>query len=218
MSRTREDEIELMRQPIIIGVAGGTGSGKTTVARNITREYGLGEVIILELDAYYRDLSHLPLEERARVNFDHPHSLEIELLLENLEQLQAGKGTEIPIYNFATHTRMGETLHVDPHRVIIVEGILALYFEELRTRLDLKIFVDTPADIRFIRRLRRDIRDRGRSLEAVIEQYRTTVRQMHEQFVEPGKYQADIILPEGGQNIVAIDLIKTKIDTILQHG
>jgi len=205
----------MKQEGIIIGIAGGTGSGKTTIAKNIIKEYGPGEVTILELDSYYQDLSHLTLDERKLINFDHPSSLEIELLVNHLEQLSQGRTIQVPLYNFATHTRMQETREVLPHHVVIVEGILSLYFDELRARMDLKLFVDTPADIRFIRRLRRDIRDRGRSLESVIDQYRGTVRQMHEQFVEPGKYLADIIIPEGGNNRVAIDLITTKINAIL---
>ncbi len=200
---------------VIIGIAGGTGSGKTTIAKNIIKEYGPGEVVLLELDFYYRDLGHLSLEERKQVNFDHPNSIESELLNEQVKKLSGGESIEMPLYNFATHTRMEETMQVEPHHVIIIEGILALYFDELRKQMDLKLFVDTPADIRFIRRLRRDVKERGRSLDSVIEQYRSTVRQMHEQFVEPGKYDADIIIPEGGKNVVAIDLITTKINAFL---
>ena len=200
---------------VIIGIAGGTGSGKTTIAKNIIKEYGPGEVVLLELDFYYCDLGHLSLEERKQVNFDHPNSIESELLNEQVKKLSGGESIEMPLYNFATHTRMEETMQVEPHHVIIIEGILALYFDELRKQMDLKLFVDTPADIRFIRRLRRDVKERGRSLDSVIEQYRSTVRQMHEQFVEPGKYDADIIIPEGGKNVVAIDLITTKINAFL---
>lgn len=201
---------------IIIGIAGGTGSGKTTIAKNIAKAYGPGEVLRLELDSYYRDLSDKPHEERAAVNFDHPSSLEIELLIQNIKDLQSGRSVRIPIYNFATHNRAKETRGVDPHHVIIVEGIMALNYPELVEMMDVKLFVDTPADIRFIRRLRRDTVERGRSMDSVIDQYRKTVRPMHHQFVEPNKYVADLIIPEGGQNEVAVDLIKTKINAVLE--
>lgn len=203
---------------IIIGIAGGTGSGKTTISKNIAKAYGPGEVLRLELDSYYRDLSDLSQEERAAVNFDHPSALEINLLIEHIKLLQAGQAVKIPIYNFATHNRSPETRAVEPHHVIIVEGIMALNFPELVSMMDVKLFVDTPSDIRFIRRLNRDIKERGRSLDSVIEQYRGTVRPMHYQFVEPNKYLADLIIPEGGLNEVAVDLIKTKINAILRSG
>jgi uridine kinase len=202
---------------IIIGIAGGTGSGKTTIAKNITEAYGPGEVVRLDLDSYYRDLSDMTRKERSKVNFDHPASLEIELLVEHLDQLGQGKTIQVPIYNFATHNRSEETQKVEPHKVIIVEGIMALYFTELTEKMDVKLFVETPSDIRFIRRLKRDIMERGRSVDSVIEQYRKTVRPMHYQFVEPNKYMADVIIPEGGMNLVAIDLIKAKINTILEE-
>ncbi len=202
---------------IIIGIAGGTGSGKTTIAKNIVQEYGHGEVLRLDLDSYYRDLSDLTREERAQINFDHPSSLEIDLLVNHLESLCQGKHAEIPIYNFATHNRSEETRQVEPHKVIIIEGILALYYPELVERMDVKLFVDTPSDIRFIRRLKRDIIQRGRSVDSVIDQYRETVRPMHHQFVEPNKYHADIIIPEGGMNKVAVDLIQTKINAVLKE-
>lgn len=201
---------------IIIGIAGGTGSGKTTIAKNIAKAYGPGEVLRLELDSYYRDLSELSQEERAAVNFDHPSALEIELLIQNVRDLCQGKSVRIPIYNFATHNRSQETRGVDPHHVIIVEGIMALYFSDLVKMMDVKLFVETPSDIRFMRRLRRDLHERGRSLDSVIEQYRKTVRPMHYQFVEPNKYLADLIIPEGGMNEVAVDLIKTKINAVLE--
>lgn len=200
---------------IIIGIAGGTGSGKTTIAKNIAQAYGPGEVLRLDLDSYYRDLSDLSRKERAAVNFDHPSSLEIDLLIENLNDLSQGKTVKVPIYNFATHNRAKESRKVEPHRVIIVEGIMALNFPELTQKMDVKLYVDTPSDIRFIRRLKRDLIERGRSIDSVIQQYRETVRPMHSQFVEPNKYLADVIIPEGGMNMVAVDLIKTKINAIL---
>ena len=187
---------------IIIGIAGGTGSGKTTIAKNIVHEYGPGEVLRLELDSYYRDLSDLSREERIAINFDHPSSLEIELLVKHVDELCQGKTVQIPIYNFATHNRAKDTRKVEPHRVIIIEG---------------KLYVDTPSDIRFIRRLKRDIIERGRSVDSVIDQYKSTVRPMHAQFVEPNKYVADLIVPEGGMNRVAVDLIRTKINAVLKE-
>jgi len=201
---------------IIIGIAGGTGSGKTTIAKNIIQEYGPGEVTRLDLDSYYRDLSELSHEERAAINFDHPSSLEIDLLVQHVEDLCAGQTVQVPIYNFATHNRAKDTREVEPHKVIIIEGIMALNFPELTSKMDVKLFVDTPSDIRFIRRLKRDIIERGRSVDSVIEQYKSTVRPMHAQFVEPKKYLADLIIPEGGQNYVAVDLIRTKIDTVIK--
>ncbi|MBC8192973.1 MAG: uridine kinase [Candidatus Marinimicrobia bacterium] len=202
---------------IIIGIAGGTGSGKTTIAKNIVQEYEPGEVLCLDLDSYYRDLSDLSVEERAEINFDHPSSLEIDLLVQHVEELCQGKTVQIPIYNFTTHNRAKETRTVKPHKVIIIEGIMALYFAELTAKMDLKLYVDTPSDIRFIRRLKRDIMKRGRSVDSVIEQYKSTVRPMHSQFVEPNKFLADVIIPEGGMNHVAVDLIRAKIDSVLME-
>lgn len=202
---------------IIIGIAGGTGSGKTTIAKNIAKAYGKGDVLRLDLDSYYRDLSDKSMEERSQFNFDHPSSLEIELLVSHVQDLCRGKTVQIPIYNFATHSRSEDTRTIEPHHVIIIEGILALYFKELTELMDLKLFVETPSDIRFIRRLNRDIVERGRSVDSVIDQYKKTVRPMHYQFVEPNKYLADIIIPEGGMNQVAVDLIKAKIDMVLRE-
>ncbi len=202
---------------IIIGIAGGTGSGKTTIAKNIVQEYSPGEVLRLDLDSYYRDLSDLSREERAAINFDHPSSLEIELLVQHVDELCQGKAVQIPIYNFATHNRAKDTRKVEPHKVIIIEGIMALCYPELTAKLDVKLYVDTPSDIRFIRRLKRDIIERGRSVDSVIDQYKATVRPMHSQFVEPNKYLADVIIPEGGMNHVAVDLIRTKINAVLKE-
>lgn len=202
---------------IIIGIAGGTGSGKTTIAKNIAKAYGRGEVLRLDLDSYYRDFSDKSFKERAKLNFDHPSTLEIDLLVTHIKALCEGKTVEIPIYNFATHSRSPDTRVAEPHHVIIVEGIMALYFQELTELMDVKLFVETPSDIRFIRRLNRDIVERGRSVDSVFEQYKKTVRPMHYQFVEPNKYLADIIIPEGGMNQVAVDLIKAKIDMALRE-
>ncbi len=196
---------------IIIGVAGGTGSGKTTVAQEILQRVGPDRIAYIQHDSYYRDQSHLPFHERAKVNYDHPDSLESELLVEHLKQLRAGRPVEVPIYDFTTHTRRPETRRVEPRRVILVEGILIFADRALREMMDVKIFVDTDPDIRFIRRLQRDIRERGRTMESVIEQYLSTVRPMHMEFVEPSKRYADVIIPEGGFNVVALDMVVARI-------
>lgn len=205
-------------KPVIVGVAGGTGSGKTTVSHAILERVGRDRIAYIQHDSYYRDLSHLPLEERARVNFDHPDALENELLIQHLQQLIAGQPAEIPIYDFTTHTRRKETRTVLPHRVILLEGILIFADKTLREMMDVKIFVDTDADIRFIRRLERDIAERGRTMESVIRQYLETVRPMHLEFVEPSKRYADIIIPEGGFNTIAIDMVVARIEALLQES
>ncbi|MBC8216069.1 MAG: uridine kinase [Candidatus Marinimicrobia bacterium] len=201
--------------PILIGIAGGTGSGKTSIAKQLLREYGKGEVVVIELDSYYKDLSHLSMDERKKKNYDHPDAIDIELFNHQLISLMKGKPVDVPIYDFAKHNRKKETLGVDPHHVIVVEGILALHYPVLRELMDIKIYVETPADIRFIRRLTRDMQERGRTFQSVVNQYLKTVRAMHEQFVEPSKYFADVIIPEGGNNKVAVDLLRTKIHTII---
>ena len=202
---------------ILIGIAGGTGSGKTSIANKLLEEYGDGDVVVIEQDAYYRDISHISMEDRHLQNFDHPDAIDIELFNQQLISLVKGQTIEIPIYDFSTHSRSKDTKTVHPHRVIIVEGILTLHYAILRELMVIKIFVDTPDDIRFIRRLSRDIDKRNRTVNSVIEQYLKTVRPMHKQFVEPSKYFADIIIPEGSKNKVAIDLIRTKINSILSN-
>ena len=203
--------------PILIGIAGGTGSGKTSIAKKLLEEYGNGDVVVIEQDAYYRDISNIPMEDRHLQNFDHPDAIDIEFFNQQLISLIKGQIVEVPIYDFSTHSRLKDTKTVHPHRVIIVEGILTLHYTILRELMDIKVFVDTPNDIRFIRRISRDIDKRNRTVESVIDQYLKTVRPMHEQFVEPSKYFADIIIPEGSKNKVAIDLIRTKINSILNN-
>jgi uridine kinase len=205
-------------RPIVIGVAGGTGSGKTTVASNILDRVGAEHITYIAHDAYYRDLSHLPDRLRAQVNFDHPDSLETELLVEHLKKLRAGEPVEIPIYDFTTHTRTDRTQRVEVAPVVIVEGILVFVEPELRELFDVKIYIDTDADVRFIRRLRRDIEERGRSIESVCEQYLSTVRPMHLEFVEPSKRYADVIIPEGGFNEVAIEMVAARLRGLLSEG
>jgi len=200
---------------MIIGLSGGTGSGKTTVAHKIIRSVGEGNVVYLQQDSYYRNLGDMPIELRHKCNFDHPDAFDTDLMINHLAALRAGESIEQPIYNYATHSRASETIHVEPRAVIIIEGILAFVNSKLRGLMDLKIFVDTDADIRFIRRLDRDVHERGRTVESIITQYTTTVRPMHLQFVEPSKRYADIIIPEGGHNEVGIDLITGKIKSIL---
>jgi uridine kinase len=205
-------------QPIVIGVAGGTGSGKTTVASRILERVGAEHITYIAHDAYYRDLGHLPERLRAQVNFDHPDALETELLIEHLKKLRAGKPVEIPIYDFTTHTRTERTRQVEVAPVVIIEGILVFVEAELRKLFDVKIYIDTDADVRFIRRLRRDIEERDRSVESVCEQYLSTVRPMHLEFVEPSKRYADVIIPEGGFNEVAIEMVAARIRGLLAEG
>ncbi len=203
------------RTPVVVGVAGGTGSGKTTVIERILERVGWDRIAYLPHDAYYKDASHLPPEERARLNFDHPNSLDNELLIQHIRMLVAGRPVDAPIYDFTTHTRRAETRHIEPSPVILVEGILIFADEALREMMDIKIYVETDPDIRFIRRLQRDIRERGRTVESVIEQYQRTVRPMHLQFVEPSKRYADIIIPEGGFNEVAMEMVIGRIERLL---
>jgi uridine kinase len=196
---------------LIIGICGGTGSGKTTVANRIVESVSADEVVFIQQDSYYRNLTDLPLDYRNVANFDHPDALDNDLLVNHVRRLKAGEPVELPLYDFRTHSRMNETRHVEPKPIVIVEGILIFADPRLLEQMDIKVFVDTPDDIRFIRRLRRDLDERGRTLESVIEQYVVTVRPMHMQFVEPSKRHADVIIPEGGHNLVSIDLLSGKI-------
>ena len=201
----------------IIGVAGGTGSGKTTVSRRIWEAVGRERIAYIQHDNYYKDQSHLTPEQRALTNYDHPDSLETSLLVEHLKELRAGRPVDIPIYDFAIHNRSKQTLRVEPARVILVEGILIFVEPALREMMDMRIFVDTDADIRFIRRLRRDMVERGRTLDSVVKQYLSTVRPMHMEFVEPSKRYADIIVPQGGDNRVAMEMIVSRIRAVLNE-
>lgn len=202
-------------RPIIIGVAGGTGSGKTTVAFAILEKVGWNRIALIQHDSYYHDASNLPLEDRGRLNFDHPDALETPLLVEHLKLLRSSQPVQIPTYDFRTHTRLRETRLVNPEPVILVEGILIFAEPALRELFDVKIFVDADSDIRFIRRLERDLKERGRSLDSVVEQYMTTVRPMHLEFVEPSKRYAHVIIPEGGHNTVALDMVVARVQTLL---
>lgn len=203
---------------ILIGIAGGTGSGKTSVAKAIAADFGKSEVALIEQDSYYKDLSNLSMEDRSAVNFDHPGAVDFKLMKEQLNILIHGKNTQIPIYDFTTHTRKHETRLIEKHHIIILEGILTLFDQEIRELLDIKIYVETADDIRIIRRIKRDMEDRNRTINSVIEQYYNTVRPMHIQFVEPTKKYADVIIPEGGQNKVAVDILRAKIMTLILNN
>lgn len=205
--------------PLVIGVAGGSGSGKTTVVNKIVRNIGREDVLLIEHDSYYRDLSHLSLEERKKHNFDHPSALETELMIRHLDALKKGYKIEIPVYDFVAHTRSDKTITASPKRIILIDGILIFSEPNLRERMDIKIFVDTDDDVRLLRRLKRDISERGRDLDGVLNQYEKFVRPMHLEFVEPSKRYSDIIIPRGGENRVALQmvnaLIKDKLNEIV---
>jgi uridine kinase len=201
--------------PFVIGVAGGTGSGKTTVAEHLAHAAGDPEVALLKQDMYYRDRGELPREERARINYDHPEAFDWPLLMRHVDALVSHTPVDVPVYDFTDHLRTEEVLTVLPSRIVVVEGILVLYEEALRERFDLRVYVDTDPDVRFIRRLQRDVAERGRTPESVIEQYLTTVRPMHLQFVEPSKRYADVIVPHGGMNAPAIDVLVARVRELL---
>lgn len=200
---------------LIVGIAGGTASGKTTVARKIVEALHAGKVAFLEQDSYYRDLSDLAIEERRQFNFDHPDAFDVEKMVGQLGALKAGLGVDVPIYDFARYTPQAETVRVEPAPVVIIEGILVLAIEPVRKLLDVKIFVDTDDDVRVLRRVERDVHERGRSLQSVVEQYFRTVRPMHRGFVEPSKRYADIVIPHGGANDVAIEMVASAVRTRL---
>jgi uridine kinase len=205
-----------MTPPVVIGIAGGSGSGKTTVLNHITREFGADPIAVLDHDAYYRDLAHLSPERRARFNFDHPDALETELMREHLDRLIEGEAVEKPVYDFTTHTRKDETETVEPRPVIIIEGLLVLAESLLEEQMDIRIYVDAADDIRLMRRIRRDMQERGRSIEGILRQYERTVRPMHLEFVEPSKREADIVIPRGGHNHVAIQMVLSRIQELLR--
>jgi uridine kinase len=207
----------MKRKPVVIGVAGGSGSGKTSVTKSIYDSFKGHSILMLEQDYYYKDQSHLPFEERLKTNYDHPLAFDNDLLIEHIHKLLKHEAIEKPVYDYAVHTRSDQVIYVEPQDVIILEGILVLEDERLRDLMDIKLFVDTDADLRIIRRLLRDIKERGRSIDSVIDQYIGVVRPMHNQFIEPTKRYADVIIPEGGHNHVAIDLMVTKIQTILEQ-
>jgi len=201
-------------KPIIVGIAGGTGSGKSTLATSIKKAFG-DRAILMCHDNYYKSNADLPFEERTKINYDHPDALETDLMVSHLEKLLEGQTVEVPKYSFVNHLREEETITVEPKQLILVEGILALESVKLRSLMDMKIFVDTDADVRFIRRVSRDLKERGRDFESVVNQYLTTVKPMHEQFCEPSKKYADIIVPEGGKNTVALEMIIDRLNSLV---
>jgi uridine kinase len=196
---------------LVIGIAGGTGSGKTTVARRILKRIGTEHVALLSQDSYYKHQPHLTKEERAQVNYDHPNSFDNELLIEHLQELRQGRSVQVPVYSFSEHIRTEETIPLAPTPVVVLEGILVLADEPLRKEMDIKVFVDTDADVRVLRRINRDMRERGRSFDSVFAQYLNTVKPMHEAFIEPSKRYADLIVPEGGENEIAVTLLASRI-------
>ena len=206
-----------MTNNVLLGIGGGTGSGKTVLSNNLLNKFNRNEIAIIRQDSYYKDLSNKTSQERARTNFDHPEAINFDLLAKHLGILLNGESVEMPVYDLSTHTRAPKKNRLDPHPIVILEGTMVLTHQQIRDRMDIKIYVETDADVRFIRRLQRDINERSRTMEDVIEQYMNTVRPMHKEFVEITKKYADIILPKGGDNSVAVDLIQTKIQTLLKE-
>lgn len=206
----------MRKNPIIIGVTGGSGGGKTSVSKAILANFPDEKIAMIEHDSYYKDQSHLTFEERVKTNYDHPFAFDTDLMIEHLKQLIDGNAVDIPIYDYTQHTRSDRTYRQDPQNVFIVEGILVLEDSRLRDLMDIKLFVDTDDDIRIIRRIKRDMEERGRSLDSIIDQYQSVVKPMYHQFIEPSKRYADIVIPEGVSNVVAIDLITTKVASILE--
>ncbi len=207
-----------LKRPIVIGIAGGSGSGKTTIAHEVARLINDDDhIITLTQDSYYKDNTGIPMSERQKINYDHPDAFDMPLLVAQINQLMHRKAVEMPVYDFTEHTRSSKTIHVEPADIIILEGILVLADKDLRNLMDIKVYVDTDDDIRFIRRLERDLKERGRSLDSVIDQYLATVKPMYHQFIEPTKRYADIIVPEGGENNVAIDMLTTKMRSVLAN-
>jgi uridine kinase len=205
-----------MKKTIILGISGASASGKSLLANTIVTELGSDQVVVISEDSYYKDQSHLPFEERAKTNYDHPNSLDHELLFNHLMALQKGESIDVPVYNHSQHTRSKETRHVGKHTIIVLEGILLFVEQQLRELMDIRIFMETALDICLIRRLKRDIKERGRSIDSVIKQYEDTVRPMYLQFIEPSKRYADLIVPRGGGNRIAIDMIKAKMRELLK--
>ena len=202
--------------PLVIGLAGGTSSGKTTVANVILQRVGAHRIAYVPHDAYYHSFAELPLAQRRAINWDHPDALDTDLMIEHVQALKAGRPIELPVYDFTAYARTAQTVHVEPQPIVVVEGILIFADARLRREFDIKLFVDTDADLRFIRRLQRDIAERGRTVESVIEQYLATVRPMHLEFVEPSKRYADVIIPEGGRNDVALDMVVARVEALLR--
>ncbi len=207
----------MTKKPIIIGVTGGSGGGKTSVSQAILANFPDSKIAMIEHDSYYKNQDHLTFEERVKTNYDHPLAFDTDFMIEQLKELIAGRPVDIPIYDYTQHTRSKETYRQEPQEVFIIEGILVMEDERLRDLMDIKIFVDTDDDIRIIRRIKRDMQERGRSLDSIIEQYTTVVKPMYHQFIEPTKRYADIVIPEGVSNVVAIDLINTKVASILRE-
>lgn len=202
-------------RPVLVGIAGGTASGKTSLARVLRTEVGKDHSVLLELDSYYRDLKHLPFEERSRANFDHPEAFDWALLASQLQALLAHEPVEVPVYDYARHTRAPEPVRVEPRPLILLEGILVFWSPEIRELLDIKVFVDTPDDLRLLRRIRRDTVERRRSLDSVMEQYEASVRPMHLEFCEPTKAHADVIIPRGARNRVAVDMVRARLHSLV---